>query len=320
MADPPRDTPLALRLRLACFLILFVFHAAWIVGQVFRDRSWITGLCFYLPSPVVAFGALMLMLIKARARRWRSSAAALAFALLPLFFFVVIENNFGSASGAPPGREDLRLVHWNIMWGRLGEEAVIDELLARKADIHVISECEDDTFAANLARRAGEDFTSITFSTLAVVARGELNSETWSHKDSQMKLRPVEWTLDGRTLTLLVGDHDSSPEIHRHPNLLRLREVMISSSPDIVVGDFNAPRRSLALSPPPTGFRHAYDGAGKGLGCTWPLPLPLYAIDLCIIGPRVTPVRYELDSTTRSDHRMQIFDFRVTGPKSIQAR
>jgi hypothetical protein len=37
--------------------------------------------------------------------------------------------------------------------------------------------------------------------------------------------------------------------------------------------------------------------------------LPVYAIDLCILGSRVIPARYSLASSFRSDHRMQVLDF-----------
>lgn len=77
------------------------------------------------------------------------------------------------------------------------------------------------------------------------------------------------------------------------------------------VGDFNAPRRSLAFSQLPTGFRHAYDAAGAGWSYTWPVPVSFLAIDQCIIGPRLKLVHYELQSTWMSDHRLQVVDFEL---------
>lgn len=58
----------------------------------------------------------------------------------------------------------------------------------------------------------------------------------------------------------------------------------------------------------PDGYAHAYRTAGGGCGYTWPVPLPVYAIDHCLHGPRVEPIRYHL-GTGASTHRYQMFDF-----------
>lgn len=76
-----------------------------------------------------------------------------------------------------------------------------------------------------------------------------------------------------------------------------------------VVGDFNAPRRSRALCELPAGYRHAYDTAGTGCGYTWPVPIPMYALDHSLHSASIVPVRYTLESSVYSDHRLQIFDF-----------
>ena len=72
----------------------------------------------------------------------------------------------------------------------------------------------------------------------------------------------------------------------------------------------------LALDALPEGYHHAYDQAGSGWSYTWPIPCPVWAIDQCIVGPRVQPLRYTQRSTTSSDHRMQIFDFRLRDESS----
>jgi len=39
----------------------------------------------------------------------------------------------------------------------------------------------------------------------------------------------------------------------------------------------------------------------------------MYSLDHCIHGPRIVLVGYELHSTIRSDHRLQVFDFLIIG-------
>jgi len=74
--------------------------------------------------------------------------------------------------------------------------------------------------------------------------------------------------------------------------------VLVEYRPDLVAGDFNAPRRSRAISPLPAGFAHAYDLAGCGWSYTWPVICPLYAIDQCIVSNSVRPIRYELGASS----------------------
>ena len=77
----------------------------------------------------------------------------------------------------------------------------------------------------------------------------------------------------------------------------------------VITRDFNAPRRSLAFTELPAGYQHAFDSVGFGYGNTWPMPVPMYALDQCIFGPRVVPADYRLVSSAHSDHRLQVFDF-----------
>jgi endonuclease/exonuclease/phosphatase family metal-dependent hydrolase len=103
----------------------------------------------------------------------------------------------------------------------------------------------------------------------------------------------------------------SSPLVKRDPLLRRVLAAMASEKPDLVLGDFNSPRRSRALDPLPEGFTHAYDAAGRGWAYSWPVPLPVLAIDQTIVGARLEPLAYALHSTIVSDHRMQVLDFRL---------
>jgi vancomycin resistance protein VanJ len=86
---------------------------------------------------------------------------------------------------------------------------------------------------------------------------------------------------------------------------------MQALNPDLVLGDFNAPRRSRALDPLPQGYTHAYEAVGHGWAYSWPMPLPVLAIDQTILSDRIEPFSYALHSTIVSDHRMQVLDFRL---------
>jgi hypothetical protein len=63
-------------------------------------------------------------------------------------------------------------------------------------------------------------------------------------------------------------------------------------APDVIVGDFNIPRRSASLgeflrASGAGKMRNAFDLAGVGWQRTWPRERPVWAIDHCLVGPRL---------------------------------
>ena len=119
----------------------------------------------------------------------------------------------------------------------------------------------------------------------------------------------ITCTLEEGPFELMIADMTSHATVPRDPYLRPFVAMLAERKIDVSVGDFNAPRRSLAFSNLPEGFQHAYDDAGTGWSYTWPVPVPCLAIDQCISGPDVVAVQYELRSTLLSDHRLQIMDF-----------
>jgi endonuclease/exonuclease/phosphatase family metal-dependent hydrolase len=150
---------------------------------------------------------------------------------------------------------------------------------------------------------------------MAIVGRGKLtigknlmHDQAWAHLATW---EPIGAAVGARPLTLLLGHLPSSLLIARHPRLQEIRSLIEMHHPDLIVGDFNTPRRSWVFAHLPKGYAHAYDVAGSGWSYTWPVPCPLWAIDQCIVGPRVEAIRYELHSKWASDHRLQRLQFRL---------
>ncbi|MGE3807293.1 MAG: endonuclease/exonuclease/phosphatase family protein [Gemmataceae bacterium] len=284
----------------------------WSVGQLFRDATWLTGLCFYIPSPLLALFLLLLAGWLWRKRRRWAMAMGLA-ALMPASFVVFIVNQFWT-SGSPADSLPVRLVHWNVWNGRLGWEAIQADLVTERADIYVLSEAPEEAERIGLAHALGPEFTVVSKGDLAIVARGQLDPVRWLAFDDGVKALLVRWHAPRGSCAVLVVDLASSLSLPREPRLRRVGDLMVRVQADIVVGDFNAPRRSRALSPLPAGYVHAYDAAGQGWSYTWPMPCPVYAIDQCMVGPRVRPLRYQLRGSWRSDHRCQVLDFAIVPP------
>ena len=298
------------RMWLWWFFPLLTLWSVWCVGQIFRDRVWPLELAFYVPSAGLMAGLLIIGLWAAWHRRRRMAICALLMAIGPAVFVLGVENRFFAAPPVVPDGRPIRLVHWNVMNGLLGQDAIQDILCQEKADLYVLSEPDRIDLDA-LSRRLGDSYKVISGFRFAAVAPGRLHNGVLLCTEGGLLVYSFDWTNDDRTCKVFVVDLDSTLLLPRDERLGRLIELIEEHRPDLVVGDFNAPRRCLALCSLPDGYAHAYNTAGSGWSYTWPMPFPVYAIDQCIAGPRIKPIRYQLKSSPRSDHRRQVFDFVV---------
>ena len=156
-------------------------------------------------------------------------------------------------------------------------------------------------------------FNVLTVDCMAVGCHGTMTTSGTLIRGSVLQAFHVTCNLDDDPLELMVADMTSNIAVPRDPYLRQFAALLEERRIDLSVGDFNAPRRSLAFCELPKGFQHAYDAVGSGWSCTWPVPVAFLAIDQCITGPGIVPVHYELQSTMLSDHRLQILDFKVAG-------
>jgi len=288
------------------FLAACCLTCVWVFGQVVRDGTLAGQLAFYLPSAAVVAALAGLALLRIAYGHRREAAVLGLLALAPLAWVVAVENRWAPAVAAIPAPAGLRLVHWNVRhgwgWARLAPDAI-----AARADLYVFSEPPYSARERDVARARGFTGATMHLGEMALVARGTLGKPEWlSHDALQAVLVP--WRVDGATWNLLLVDLLSDVRIRRDPLLHRLRLLAEQGKADVILGDLNAPRRSRALTPPPPGFVHAYEAGGSGWSATWPVPLPLWAIDQCLVGPRLQVVRYRLGFRRGSDHRMQVVD------------
>ena len=140
---------------------------------------------------------------------------------------------------------------------------------------------------------------------ICVVGVAEKDGGEWVERGNALQVVAATVPWRGLRIELLAVNLASSPLKPRAPALARVVELVGERRPDLVIGDFNAPRRSRALTRLPAGWRHAYDEAGWGWSATWPVPVPLLAIDQALVGPRFQVVGYALAGTPWSDHRLQ---------------
>jgi vancomycin resistance protein VanJ len=275
----------------------------WVLGQIARDYTWPTGLCFYIPSVFLAVVLLGCVVAYLASRRWRAARIAVCLLLPPLSVVLFVESHvFTNRVATEPG--PLRLVH-----GVLDSPGARDELLAQRADLYVLSEVNDTRSVEVFREALGTNYESRVFANLAVIGAGSVQADGWLLERDRAKIQSVTWQQGESRAALFVVDLPSGVHVARDPLLREVNELIERHRPDLVVGDFNAPRRSRALSSLPAGYKHAFDRVGSGFGYTWPVPVPMYALDHCIYSPRIVPTRYDLFSSRYSDHRLQVLDF-----------
>jgi len=284
--------------------------AAWALGQLARDAILPTALLFYVPSPLVALLLLAVALV-ARFRRlpWLRIAVS---ALAPAAVALLIECRWLPATAAPvAGGAPLRVVHWNVSGGWVAPELQAREIARLRPDLVVLSEAPE-----RVARRVAPalpGFRHETFGSLTLLARELLDGE-WLERDRRLQVVRGRFGWGGRSWSVFAVNLGSSLLEPRDPSLRRVVAQLEARRPDLVVGDFNAPRRSRALGRLPPGWRHAYDEAGAGWSATWPVPVPLLAIDQTLVGPRLRATGYRLTGTPWSDHRLQLVELVPAGP------
>ncbi len=314
-------------LRTSCGL-LFTLAILWGIGQIFRDVTWLTGLCFYIPSPLLAACFIAGAMIAFAKKRRRFAGVLLLLAMFPIGIVGFRENAFWRSTGdspsstvrANPNAQTLRLVHWNVFRGHLGWDKIQQTLAEERGDFYLLSEIPDGASLDDLTRlRAEPNSTNVDaessqwfrIGSMAVWGRGAINDLGWLIKSREAKVHLLDWHSPTGRVKILAVDLISDPLVPRDPLLKQIHTLIETHRPDIIAGDFNAPRESLGLSRLPRGYQHAYWTAGTGWSYSWPVPMPMYALDQCFFGPRITPRDYRLNSSRLSDHRLQVFDFEL---------
>lgn len=294
-----------------CATAMFVL---WCTGQLARDRTWLTGLMFYIPAVPACLGmffvAVWNLLAKQRVIGWGFFAGA----LLAGYVACQVDNQMFRPSPTVADAGQHTLVHWNALDGDLNWPGAQQHLVQQHADIYVLSEPPDAAALERLRTSLGSDYSAQRLGNMAMVARGSMSEFESLVQSKRIEVHTFEWAVDGQVLRMFGVDLVSSIFVARDPLLRQVNALIATYKPDIIVGDFNAPRRSLGLCDLPAGYRHAYNECGAGPGYTWPVPIPVYALDQCILGVRIAPTSYNL-STTWSDHRVQTLKFSCTSPR-----
>jgi endonuclease/exonuclease/phosphatase family metal-dependent hydrolase len=194
----------------------------------------------------------------------------------------------------------------------LGRKAIIDRIRTFDADVIGLVEIGERTPGTDPMWE--DSFPGYRVEALdgqmLLLTKGDLVA-TASHKlGDNSRCHVVNIRLHGSPLTVVLVDLASDPLGDHGGSISKLREVTASLADDpiIVMGDFNTPSDSVFLDSMRSQMINAFEAAGNGYSATWPVPMPLIAIDQVWVSRLVDIRNCRLCWSLQSDHRGVVTD------------
>jgi len=297
--------------RMAGRSLLVVFVVGLLVRWTVRDSQEIIGAIYYaLPWPLL--GAMVFaaayfyrMLSQRTLSRWLTAIGAVCifgWGISTWQVSVATQSNIGT----------VRIIFWNTCRGWGGWDGLARELNTHQADI--IGLVESGLSHQQIAERWKPHFADQTVRYLGrgmtIITRGEIG-EIQDHTLAQgSHAYSVSVMLDGRENLVVICDICSTPWRSRSEPLQQLAKIVAAPTdkPVILMGDFNTPIDSLHLKPLQQKLMNVFGHAGNGMHVTWPLPLPVLALDQIWVNDRFQIQSAQLGWSWRSDHRLVMTD------------
>lgn len=297
---------------IAGILALALVIMGMIVRLTFRDRHLLTGLIYYVASPVSM--VLLLLFSAVCLRRESRIKRRVAIGLIPVaacwaFNAQWIENEAPEQSAPKPSH---RVMFWNVCEGKLGWSGVFDTIRKQDPDVIALAEAEglkvhtDDFFEQHFPgyQRIYLPRRLLLLSRLPIVSRNRLRWVRGAVHESvviESRQGPV---------TVVFSDVASAIWMHRKAPVESLVEATGKlAGPVIVVGDLNTPVDSLFFDEFRHTYTNAFEGSGNGLHTTWPMPLPVIAIDHMWGNDWINFANARILWTLASDHRPLVAEF-----------
>lgn len=310
----------AFTLAAACTAVL------WGTGRVLTDSVPAVQHLHWIPTvaalavTVVAGGFLSIAARSEALRRWRSAlwiVACLQGSVLLLQDWRPLSRPIDAPVGAQAAAP-IRISHVNANWpgSESAERARAYGRCMRSAwgesgaDVLFVSET-----GSILSTEAQMDLvstdSSVTFvGRFGVVSRVPVVRAMPLMDDGKIAASWVEfgsWKGNAPFAALLV-DLPSDPALSRRDVLTRMSVSLsgrIPEEPDLIVGDLNVARGSGSVASMWPRHREAFAEQGRGWGATYPRQLPLWHIDLMLVGARVRLLDYSVRDAGAGKHSMQ---------------
>lgn len=265
-----------------------------------------------IPAPAALLPGLAWLMV--RRRTAPRPTRRLLYLLLAACAWTFLARDLAWHAVTPELRaDDVRIVHWNLARPRGDLEGMWAELRGEEADVYVLAERPLANVTNDLANLGFPDGYGRIHREMSVLSRYPMRT-LLRKTNSSGALLCVRIRAPSGPFLLVAVDVHSHPLIQLGALFDSIESVVAEHGaglPVVVIGDFNAPRRSRRMDPLRERFRPAYEAAGFGWPYTWPTPVPLFAIDHAWGNEHVEMLRYRIRGTRRSDHARQCLEIRV---------
>lgn len=315
---------------------------AWGAGRVASDRwlwsqylSWIPTAAALGVSIVLLATAWGVLRVADRRGSWARWMTAIGLGAGAAYLLAVEWRVHGLLGDRAPANSALRALFWNA--STVTEEVITDVLAGRTLDLAVIANgpwaIEPESLATagrhvvringmavasvGPIRRWGFAWLGITPSTeapgwvdpgraLFVEIESTLGPLVVWAVDMPSDIRESRWAAGGRAGEALRGW--TGPAYRVKDGAWSPEEANGFPAPDLVVGDFNAPRGSASLRRLVGALPNAFDEAGAGYPATWPRTVPIYQIDQAFAGRAVRAASLRTLDPGDGAHRMLLLE------------
>jgi endonuclease/exonuclease/phosphatase (EEP) superfamily protein YafD len=265
--------------------------------------TYATPLCLLAATALAAFALAWLV----GRRKLARLSAAIALGLVAWTLAATVSVHASQHEGRFSG------LVWNVANGSRGWTHVADQVTRRDPDLAAFIEVGMHPLSrAALFSQAlpGREFHWWN-EAIGLGVRGKILDATYHSlgRGSHAGVAHVE--LDGRPLTVVVVHPRSAPTEPRGAVFAQLERVLepLQGEPLLVMGDFNTPSDSVFFDPFRRVLHSAFETAGSGYAATWPMPVPVLALDQVWSSDSVPVRTCRLHGTSASDHRMVTFSF-----------
>lgn len=282
---------------------LYAVVALGVFARLVRDQVFGLSTIYYgLPLPVLAMVTLALTFLQRKERK-----RLIRWAICSLLLIAGIWTDDWRGQPDRSESRDVKVVFWNACRIHRGWNDVTAEVRSWDADVVALVEAGVGTEETRRQWQLGCPGYKVSLlgAGIVLLTRGESGESTVHEFPDGSRARQVMTTVNGQTLNLVIVDIQANPFWSRREPLAHLVDVVhpLAGESTLVLGDFNTPADSALLEPMRSDYSMAFDQAGQGYRATWPLPLPVLAIDQAWASPSVDVTSCRHLWTNASDHR-----------------
>lgn len=260
-------------------------------------------LYYSTPLPILALFSFVLGLIWWFSQRIRLAKCYFIFALGYLSIWSYESFSLNSHAVTP---SHVKLFFWNAAHNKRASE-ITDYIHQFNADLIGVVEAGTKTKKVKSAWKNAFPNSNVELlaGEMALITRGEILSKETGSLGGCGRFNLLEVALNGERFHIVLVDIDGDPMQSRAPAFAALSKMIRAYSPAnlIVMGDFNTPLDSVLFESFRHELTHAFESGGVGFAETWPVPLPVLAIDHIWVSKKINVVNCNLNWSWFSDHR-----------------